>query len=55
MSSQMVPHRLIVSDQEEALVLVLHLDPILQRAQIVSKMQLPGGPHSGEYAVAGWT
>src|SRR6266480_2975844 len=39
-----------VGDEEEALVLVLKLHPVAQRAVIVAEMQPPGGPHAGQHA-----
>ena len=38
-----------VGDEEEALVLVLQLDPVAQRAVVVAEVQRPGGPHAGEH------
>src|ERR1700691_633284 len=40
--------RMPVGDEEVALVLVLQLDPILQRAVIVPEVQQPARPHSGK-------
>ena len=40
--------RVPVGDEEIALVLVLQLDPVLERAVIVAEMQLAGRPHSGK-------
>jgi hypothetical protein len=37
-----------VGDEEVALVLVLEIDPVLERAMIVAKMQLTRGPHTGK-------
>ena len=48
---QVVSHRLVIGNQEKALVLVLHLDPVLQRAQVMPQVQLPRGPHAGENAL----
>ena len=40
--------RMPVGDEEEALVLVLEIDPVLERAMVVAEMQLTGRPHSGK-------
>ncbi len=37
-----------VGDEEEALVLVLHANPVFERADVVAEMQLAGGTHSAE-------
>ena len=37
-----------VHDAENALVVVLDADPVLQRAEIISDVQVSGGLHSGE-------
>ena len=40
--------RVPVGDEEIALVLVLQVDPVLERAVVVAEMQLAGGPHAGQ-------
>src|SRR6184192_2023604 len=42
-----------VGDEEEAVVLVLQLDPVAQRAVVVAEVQPTGGPHAGEDAPRG--
>ena len=37
-----------VHDAEDALVVVLDADPVLERAQIISDVQISGGLHAGE-------
>ena len=37
-----------VGDEEIALVLVLEIDPVLERAMVVAKMQLTRRPHPGK-------
>ncbi len=39
-----------VGHEEEALVLVLQLHPVAQRAVVVAEVQPPGGPHAGQDA-----
>ena len=41
--------RVPVSDEEKAFILVLQLDPVLQRAMIIAEVQLPGRAHAGEH------
>ena len=45
--------RVQVGDEEVALVLVLQLDPVGQRAHVVAQVQLAGGAHAAEHARAG--
>ena len=40
--------RVPVGDEEEAIVLVLQLDPVIQRAHEVSQVQLAGGAHAAQ-------
>ncbi len=42
-----------VGDEEEALVLVLQLHPVTQRAVIVAQMQTAGRAHAGQHAPGG--
>src|SRR5262245_3557083 len=42
---------LVIGDQEVAIVVVLQLHPILERATVMPKMQGPGGPNSCQYAL----
>ena len=42
--------RMPVGDEEVAFVLILQLDPILERAVIVAEMQLTGRAHAGQHA-----
>ena len=39
-----------VGDEEEALVLVLQLHPVAQRAVVVAEVQPAGGAHAGQHA-----
>ena len=39
-----------IDDAEDALVVVLDLDPVLQRAQIIADVQIAGRLDAGEYA-----
>ena len=45
--------RMPVGHEEEAVVLVLQLDPVLQHAVIVAQMELAGRPHAGQDATVG--
>ena len=45
--------RVPVGDEEIALVLVLQLDPVVQRAHVVAQVQLAGGAHAAQNARAG--
>jgi len=45
--------RMPVGDEEEALVVVLQLDPVLQHTVVVAQMQAPGGAHAGDHALVG--
>ncbi len=47
-----VVRHLVVGDEEEALVLVLQLEPLLERAGIVSEVQRARRPDAGEDALA---
>ena len=40
--------RVPVGDEEVALVLVLQLDPVLERAVVVAEMQRAGRAHAGQ-------
>jgi hypothetical protein len=40
--------RMQVYDAEDALVVVLYAHPILERAQIIAYVQVPGGLHPGK-------
>src|SRR5262249_21544879 len=40
-----------VGDEVKAVVVGLELDPVVQRAEIVSEMKIAGGPHSGQHAL----
>src|SRR5262245_28295707 len=44
------PECVPVSDEEKALVLVLHAHPVLQRTNIVAQVQLACGTHAAENA-----
>src|SRR5262249_47444513 len=39
-----------VGDEEEALVLVLHAYPVIERADIIAEVQFAGGAHAAEDA-----
>ena len=41
-----------VGDEEEAVVLVLELDPVVEGSHVVAEMEAPGGAHAGEDAGA---
>ena len=43
--------RVVVGDEEVALVLVLHADPVMQRAHVVAEVQLAGRAHAAEHAL----
>jgi hypothetical protein len=43
--------RMPVGHEEQAFVLVLQPDPVLEHAVVVAKMKAPGGAHAREYAV----
>ena len=45
--------RVPIDHAEEAFVLVLHSDPVLQGTDIVAEMKLPRRAHAAEYAFAG--
>ena len=45
---EVVAKRLVVGDQEVALVLVLQFDPVVQCADVVTDMQRAGGPDTGK-------
>ena len=45
--------RVPVRHEEEALVLVLQPDPVLEHPVVVPEVELPGGPHPGEDATMG--
>src|SRR5882672_604405 len=42
-----------IGDKEKAVVRILELDPVLQRANVVAEMQLAGGAHAAEDARTG--
>ena len=42
---------LVVGDEEVAVVFVLQLDPVFERARIVPEVQWPGRPDPGENAL----
>src|SRR5882672_3092474 len=42
--------RMPIGDEEKAFVLVLQLDPILERTVVIAQMQLARGPHAGQHA-----
>jgi len=42
-----------VGDEEEAVVLVLHADPIDEGTHIIAEVKLAGGAHSAEHALLG--
>ena len=42
--------RMPVGNEEIAFVLVLQLDPVLQRAVIIAEVQHAGRPHAGQYS-----
>ena len=44
--------RVPVGDEEEALVVVLQADPVLQRAVVVAEVHRAGRAHAGEDAAA---
>ena len=43
--------RVPVGDEEEARILVLQLDPVLERAVVVAEVHRAGGAHAGKYAI----
>src|SRR5215472_12167822 len=42
--------RMVVSDEEIALILVLQLHPVIKRAHIVAEVQFPRGTHAAKNA-----
>src|SRR5665213_195208 len=44
--------RVVVGDEEEALVLMLKLDPVVERTHIVAEVQPARGAHTAEDAAA---
>src|SRR5580698_3666054 len=42
-----------VGDEEEAVVLILHADPVLERADVVAEMKLAGRAHAAQDALFG--
>ncbi len=42
--------RVPVGDEEEAVVLVLQVDPVAQGADVVAEVQLAGGSHAAQHA-----
>ena len=39
-----------VGDEEVAIVLVLELDPVVERAHVIAEVESAGGPHAAEDA-----
>ena len=42
-----------VGDEEEAVVLVLQVDPVAQGANVIAQMQLARGSHAAQHAALG--
>ena len=51
---EVVAQRLVVGEQEIAVVLVLEFDPVVERAYVVAQMQCAGGSDTGEDSFLCW-